>query len=88
MIHIILQGRVQGVGCRWLCKMLADKLNIAGTVSNLDNGDVEIYAQGSQESLDIFVSEIKKGLSPVMRVNSMTISEVDTDKKLNNFVII
>ena len=88
MIHIILQGRVQGVGCQWLCKMLADKLSITGTVSNLDNGDVEIYAQGSQESLDVFLSEIKKGLSPVMKVNSMTISDVDTDKKMDNFVII
>ena len=45
--HVILDGRVQGVGCRFFCQMNATSLAVTGWVRNLDNGMVE---------LDLFVT--------------------------------
>lgn len=87
MLHIVLHGRVQGVGCRYLTKMHADQLGIKGTVRNLISGDVEIYAQGSKQALDHFLNEIRKGLSPVMRVDSIDIDELEDNQSLHNFAI-
>lgn len=41
-VHIIVSGRVQGVGFRWMTKMVAAKLHITGTVANQMDGSVEI----------------------------------------------
>ena len=37
--HIIVRGRVQGVGYRWYCTRAAADFAIAGTVRNLPAGD-------------------------------------------------
>ena len=50
--YIVYKGRVQGVGFRWKLMTLADQLNVTGFARNLDNGDVEVEAQG--EEVDAF----------------------------------
>lgn len=56
---ILFRGRVQGVGFRYTSKMLADKLNLTGTVENLSNGDVECFIQGTDEKIDEFIRALK-----------------------------
>lgn len=51
-LHAIVWGQVQGVGFRVTTCHYASKLNLQGTVRNLDDGNVEIYAQGSREKLE------------------------------------
>jgi len=60
-LHIIVQGRVQGVGYRWFAREAANRLNINGFVRNLPNGDVEVVAVGEEENIDQFVLELKRG---------------------------
>lgn len=59
-LHAIVRGQVQGVGFRAKTHSHAIQLGINGTVKNLSDGSVEIYAQSSKEILDIFLEKISK----------------------------
>lgn len=59
--HIIVQGKVQGVGFRYFTLYKATSLNITGWVRNMSNGMVEINAQGDKDTLITFISMIRKG---------------------------
>ena len=51
--HIIFYGRVQDVGFRYFSVYKARLLGLAGWVKNLDDGSVEMEAQGKEaEFLD------------------------------------
>lgn len=54
----VVSGRVQGVGFRWFAIRLAEKLGVAGWVSNLPNGNVEVVGRAPAETL----AELEKGL--------------------------
>lgn len=41
-----VRGRVQGVGFRWWVRARALELGLAGSVTNLDDGRVQVVAQG------------------------------------------
>ena len=58
--HIILDGRVQGVGCRYFCQMNAVSLSLTGWVRNLNNGMVELEVQGDEKVVNNYVSLIRK----------------------------
>ncbi len=57
--HIIVWGRVQGVGFRVTARHYALQLDLKGTVRNLEDGNVEILAQGSRKKLEEFIKCIK-----------------------------
>lgn len=59
-MHATVWGKVQGVGFRVTARQYALQLGIKGTVSNLDDGNVEIIAQGPREKLEEFLTLIKK----------------------------
>jgi len=61
--HYIVSGRVQGVGYRWFTKHLADTFGMTGTVENLDNGDVEIFASGTPQAQQQFIEKLHEGPS-------------------------
>jgi acylphosphatase len=44
-----VRGRVQGVGFRWWTRARALELGLVGTASNLDDGRVEVVAEGPEE---------------------------------------
>jgi acylphosphatase len=50
-LHLIVSGRVQGVGFRFSAYDEAKDLALAGWVRNLAGGEVEMVAEGKQESL-------------------------------------
>jgi tRNA pseudouridine55 synthase len=54
-------GRVQGVGYRYFVKEKAQSLDIFGYVKNLEDGTVEVLAQGREENLQKLIEEFKKG---------------------------
>lgn len=72
---VIAEGRVQGVGFRGYCMMMAQKYGLSGSVRNLDNGMVEIYIQGKEENIDSFLKEIRAG-DRWIRVDSLSCKEV------------
>jgi len=58
-MRIYYSGRVQGVGFRYAVKTLAPGYELSGTVRNLDDGRVELVAEGSREELDAFREGVK-----------------------------
>lgn len=50
-LHAIVSGQVQGVGFRAKVYTHATQIGLTGSVCNLANGSVEIYAQGTKEQL-------------------------------------
>ncbi len=60
-LHLIVSGRVQGVGFRAWAARDADRLGIKGLVRNLPDGSVEIVAEGAPELLDRFYERLEAG---------------------------
>ena len=54
-------GRVQGVGYRYFVKEKAQNLDLFGYVKNLEDGTVEVLAQGREENLQKLIEELKMG---------------------------
>lgn len=63
-VKMNVQGRVQGVGFRYMTKMVADQLGVTGTVKNEDDGSVTIEAIGNDDIIQKFIEEVKKSPSP------------------------
>ena len=61
--HFIIKGRVQGVGYRLTAYLNATKLNLVGSVKNLNNGNVEIFVQGDKNFIVDFKKYLKIGSS-------------------------
>ena len=59
--HLIIKGRVQGVGYRANVRRLANKLRLEGFVRNLRNGDVELLVEGSEEDVDRVIQWCHRG---------------------------
>lgn len=61
--HFIIKGEVQGVGYRITTYLNATRLGITGSVKNLSNDDVEVFAQGDEKIIDNFRKYLKIGSS-------------------------
>ena len=59
-IRVIVTGQVQGVGFRAYVKRYAVEHHLKGYTRNLQNGSVEICAQGAKGSLLEFVKALEK----------------------------
>lgn len=53
-LHVFFSGQVQGVGFRQTTKRLAKGFSVAGWVKNLDDGRVEMLAEGEETELQRF----------------------------------
>jgi len=62
-ISITVSGKVQGVFYRQSTKEKALVLGIKGKVMNLENGDVQIIATGTEEQLNLLIDWCKRGPS-------------------------
>ncbi|MBI5201464.1 MAG: acylphosphatase [Elusimicrobia bacterium] len=59
--HLVVTGRVQGVGFRWFASETARACGVTGWVRNRPDGTVEAEAQGTPAAVTGFVSALKKG---------------------------
>ena len=64
-LHLLVEGRVQGVGMRPFVHQLATKVALKGFVRN-QRDLVEIEVEGSEESLDRFMGQLKKIPDPAL----------------------
>ena len=58
-VQIIVSGRVQGVFFRANIRDKAMELGLKGCAKNLENGDVEIVAQGNEDKINNLIKFIK-----------------------------
>ena len=85
--HIIVEGLVQGVGFRWYVLSIANKYFITGTVKNLSNGMVEVFAQGHERDLDIFLHALETG-SHYSRVENISYKVCPVKENESRFEVI
>jgi len=76
-IHIIVQGRVQGVFFRAYTKEEADRLGLVGWVRNLHDGKVEALIEGKAAAIDRMIDWLHEG-SPMANVVRVQVAEEET----------
>jgi len=69
-VHLLIQGRVQGVGFRYFVQEQAVKLQLVGWVRNLPGGQVEAYAEGARTDLESWRTQLRQG-PPLSRVEKV-----------------
>lgn len=84
-VEVHISGRVQKVGFRACIKKIASDLHITGTVINLNDGKVQIYATGEPIILEKFFSMLYSCPRAVIR--DVKITEIPY-KPFNDFSII
>ncbi|HML18532.1 MAG TPA: acylphosphatase [Bryobacteraceae bacterium] len=57
----LISGRVQGVGFRNFAQRAARETGVSGWARNLEDGRVEVHANGSALQLDEFESRLRSG---------------------------
>jgi len=71
----LISGRVQGVGFRFFTRDVAGREGLHGWVRNLEDGRVEIAAEGDREALDRFETRLWQG-PPGARVSHVDATDV------------
>jgi acylphosphatase len=61
VIHLVVRGRVQGIGYRAFVEHAALKLGLAGWVRNRRDGSVEAVFAGAPEKLDAIIEACRHG---------------------------
>ena len=72
-VHVIVRGRVQGVGYRWFAVHRARQRGVTGWVRNLRDGTVEAELEGASSSLDALLADLREGPA------GSAVSSVDVD---------
>lgn len=84
--HIVVTGRVQGVGFRFFCRDLAMDMNVTGWVRNRSDGTVEMEVQGVSNVLAQLCAAVERG--PAMsRVTGVASTSIPTLSDEDSFDI-
>jgi acylphosphatase len=85
-IHVFIIGRVQGVFFRQSTRVMAIKNNVTGWVKNLNDGRVEIVAEGETQNIDNLIIWCKTGPAN-SRVDEFELSEENFTSEFENFEV-
>ena len=85
-VHILISGRVQGVGFRYFVLRKAEELQINGWVKNTPDGKVEIEAEGGEEQLSTFIDWMKIGPQRAV-VSTMSVEEFLPQRNFSTFQV-
>ena len=83
-VKIVIKGNVQGVFFRASVRRFALANDIAGRVKNLDDGSVEVVAQGSEESVAELIAVCHEGPSGA-EVTEVLVENINIDSSLSGF---
>jgi acylphosphatase len=62
-VYVLYSGRVQGIGFRFTAQRHANEAGVRGYVRNLDNGRVELVAEGNKDKVIFFLGRLKSTLA-------------------------
>ena len=85
--HMIVSGRVQGVGFRFSAQQKAIDLHLTGWVRNKIDGTVEIEIEGQSEKIEQFIQDLEKGFHKFMRVDDIELNTSENKRGYKDFVI-
>jgi acylphosphatase len=80
-LHVLVRGRVQGVGFRWFVAQRAKALGVAGWVRNTDDGCVEVAARGPEAAVEELRRRVAEGPSTarVEQVEELPPAGIESD---------
>lgn len=76
--HLLISGRVQGVGYREALRRQAQSSGCTGWVRNRADGSVEAIVQGPQEAIDKLIAWARRG-PPAAQVLDVQVSSAQGD---------
>ncbi len=85
-LQMIVSGRVQGVFFRGAAATQARALGITGYARNLDDGSVEIVAEGRRDALELMAAWAHYGPSPA-RVEEVRIEWGEKQGEFTGFKV-
>lgn len=86
-VHCYISGKVQGVAYRDFVQRAAQKQQLTGWVRNLDDGRVEVLAQGYPDDLKNFTKDLHSG-SSLAQVESVSAEWGTPEKHFDDFTVI
>lgn len=84
--HILVSGRVQGVGYRAFAARVATQRKLVGGVRNRDDGRVELDVEGPRESIEALLTELGIG-PPAARVKAVTVEWNSGTERFTEFQV-
>lgn len=82
--HLLIHGRVQGVGYRELMREQAETLAVTGWVANRRDGSVEAVVQGVPSNVERIIEWCKHG-PPWATVTRVDVADHPPDITFNRF---
>jgi acylphosphatase len=86
-LHILAEGRVQGVGYREFVRRTALRHHVNGWVRNRFNGKVEARVSGAAQDLDTLVGAMRIG-PPAAQVRGLQVNEDGGLPETGGFTIV
>ena len=86
-LHVVVRGRVQGVGFRWFVREQGRLLGVRGWVRNRSDGGVEVSADADSATLDSFRARLRQG-PPGAVVTDVEELDVTAEQLPNPFTIV
>ena len=83
-MQVFFSGHVQGVGFRYTAEHVARHFEITGFVRNLDDGRVELFAEGEENVLRDFLRAVRE--SPMKHhIREVEIKWLEARGQYNSF---
>jgi len=82
--HLVIHGRVQGVGYRDAAVQAAFTMSVTGWVRNRSDGTVEAQVQGEADAVERFIAWCRRG-PPLARVAGIDVRDIEADASLGDF---
>lgn len=84
--HVLVSGRVQGVGFRFYTREEARRFRLCGFVRNLPDGRVEAIFEGEDDAVEALVTWCRSG-PPGSRVTGVSVSSEPPTGEFDRFSV-
>lgn len=81
-----IEGRVQGVGCRFFVQSNAKSMGVTGWVKNMSDGSVTMELQGEAEVVERLMAKIQRG-NDWIKVTNFTAEDMPVVEGEDKFAI-
>ncbi len=85
-VHVVVQGKVQGVGFRIFTEQEANQRGLHGWVRNHPDGTVEVEAEGPRPEVEAFIKILREG-PKFSHVSQIIVDWKDANRHTHGFTI-
>ena len=86
-VHVVVKGKVQGVGFRAFTEYQATQKGLLGWVRNQPDGTVELEAEGPKSALEAFLLVLQEG-PRFSHVTQMMVDWKDANRHTQGFIVL